>query len=203
MHHFSLSKFLPHFPPLCRVARVANADEALGTRCFVNVMRHLLGNIGVAVRVILVSADLLVLTLALLHELGEDGVIVLGDGLGCHLHGAVAVGFLDVGRDLLNRGLQHLDTKGLVQALAGQDVQRRGHKLDLDLVLGGVVGLGGTEGRLDGVNSVIAEAGDFDIGTDLSGVGGKLLANVILELLLHGLRGELDIVPDIGVAAEP
>lgn len=164
-------------------------------------MRHLLGNIGVALRVILVSADLLVLPLTLLHELGENGVVVLGDGLGRHLDGAVTVGVLDLRCDLLDRGLQHSDTQVLVQALAGQDVQRRSHKLDLDLVLGGVVRLGSAKGLLDGVDSIVTEAGDFDIGTDLSRVGGKFLADVVLELLLHGCGGELDIVPDIGVAA--
>jgi len=164
-------------------------------------MRHLLRNIGVALRVVFVSANLLVLPLALLHKLSEDGVVVLGDGLGRHLDGAVTVGLLDLRRDLLNRRLQHLNTQALVQALAGQYVQRRSHQLDLDLVVGGVVGLGSTESLLDGIDSIVTEAGDFDIGTDLSRVGSEPLGDVLLELLLYGFGGELDVVPDIGVAA--
>jgi hypothetical protein len=84
--------------------------------------------------------------------------------------------------------------------LTGQDVQGRSNQLDLDLVLGGVVGLGGTEGILDGIDSVVTEAGNLDIGTDLGGVGSELAADVLLELLLDGLAGERDIVPDGGVS---
>lgn len=149
---------------------------------------------------VLVTADLLVLPLALLHKLGENCIVVLGDSLGSHLHSAVTTGGLDVRADLLNRGLQHLNTQSLVKTLAGQDIEGRSHELDLDLILGGVVGLGSTQGGLDGVDSIVAKASDLDIGTDLGGVGGKLLANVKLKLLLHGFAVKLGVIPDIGVA---
>jgi hypothetical protein len=84
--------------------------------------------------------------------------------------------------------------------LTGQDIEGRGDQLDLDLVFGGVVGLGGTEGILDGIDSVVTEAGNLDIGTDLGGVGGELAADVLLELLLDGFAGERDIFPDGGVS---
>jgi hypothetical protein len=160
----------------------------------------LLGNTLVALGIVLVTADLHVLPLALVHELLENGIIVLGDGLGRHLDGAVTTGLLDIGGDVLNSSLQHLDTLVLVQRLVGQDVKRRSNQLDLDLVLGGVVGLGGAESLLDGVDTLVAEAGDLDIGTDLGRVRGELLADVLLQLLLDGLAGELDLVPDVGVA---
>ena len=147
-----------------------------------------------------VSADLLVLPLALLHEFLKSSVVVLGDSLGGHLDGAVTVGRLDLRRNLLNRGLQLLDTEVLVQALAGQNIQRRSHQLDLDLALRGVVRLRGTEGFLDSVDAIVAKAGNLDIGTDLGGVGGELAADVLLELLLDGFAGERDIFPDGGVS---
>jgi hypothetical protein len=39
-------------------------------------------------------------------------------------------------------------------------VERRRHKLDLDLVVGGVLRLGGAQGSLDGVDAFVTEAGD-------------------------------------------
>lgn len=163
----------------------------------------LLGHTLVALRAALISANLLVLTLTLLHKLLEDSIIVLGNGLGCHLDGAVTSSGLDVGLDPLDTGLKLLNTKLLVQTLAGQDVQRGGDQLNLDLVLGGVLGLGGAQGGLNGIDTFVAEASDFNIGTDLSGGGGELLADVKLELLLHGFAGELDVVPHLGVAKKP
>lgn len=125
---------------------------------------------------------------------------MLGDGLGCHLHGAVTAIGLDTLSDLHDSLLQHLDAVLLVQTLTGQDVEGRSDQLDLDLVLGGVVGLSGTEGIFDGIDSVITKAGNLDIGTDLGGVGGELAADVLLELLLDGFAGERDIFPDRGVS---
>lgn len=148
---------------------------------------------------VLITANLLVLPLAFLHEFSKNRIIVLGDSLGGHLDGAVTAGSLDVRTNLLNRGLQHLDTDSLVQTLAGEDIEGRSHKSDLDLVLGGVVGLGGAQGGLDGVDSIVAEASDLDIGTDLGGVGSELLADVKLKLVLHGVAVELGVIPDIGV----
>lgn len=198
MHDVSLSScFFPSLPPLCEpFALVDNADVR---RVVCESCRFFFCLLCLALRV-LVSADLLVLPLTLLHEFLEHGIIVLGDSLGRHLDDAVAVGPLDLGSNLLNGRLQHLDTQVLVEALAGQDVQWGSHQLDLDLVLGGVVGLGGAQSVLDGVDSIVTEAGDFDVGTDLGRVGGKLFADVQLQLLLHGFGGELGVVPDFGVA---
>jgi hypothetical protein len=39
-------------------------------------------------------------------------------------------------------------------------VERRGHKFDLNLVVGGVLGLGSAQGFLDSVDALIAEAGN-------------------------------------------
>ena len=149
---------------------------------------------------VLITANLLVLTLALLHELSENCIIVLSDSLGRHLHGAVTAGSLDARSDLLNCNLKHLNTHGLVQTLAGQDIKGRSYQLDLDLVLGGVVGLGNTEGSLDSVDSIITEAGHLNIGTNLGGVGSELLADIKLKLLLDSVAVELCVIPDIGVA---
>ena len=159
----------------------------------------LLGDTLVTLGTALITANFLVLTLALLHKLLQNSIIVLGDGLGRHLHGQVTTGSLDLSIDSLDSGLKLLDTKVLVETLAGQDVQRRGHKLDLDLVLGCVLGLGGAQGVLDGDDTLVAEAGNLDIGTDLGRGGGELLADVLLQLLLDGLAGEVDLIPDLGV----
>lgn len=148
---------------------------------------------------VLISADLGVLTLALLHELLQDRIIVLSDSLGCHLHGAATAGRLDTLFDFHDGLLKQLNTEGLIETLTGQDVERGSHQSDLDLVLGGVVGLSGTEGILDGVDSIVTEACDLDIGTDLGGVGGQLAVDVLLQLILDGFAGEGDLIPDRGV----
>lgn len=124
---------------------------------------------------------------------------MLSDGLGCHLHGAATAIRLDTLFDFHNGLLKQLDTEGLVETLAGQDVERRSHQSDLDLVLRGVVGLSGTEGILDGIDSIVTEAGNLDIGTDLGGVGGQLAVDVLLQLTLDGIAREGDLVPDVGV----
>ena len=82
----------------------------------------LLGNTLVTLGLALVSADLRVFTLTLIHEFLEDGIIVLGDGLRCHLGDADTSRSLDSGLNALNGLLEHFDTNGLIQALAGQDV---------------------------------------------------------------------------------
>jgi hypothetical protein len=84
--------------------------------------------------------------------------------------------------------------------LAGQNVQRRSNKLDLDLALGGVLGLGGAKGVFDSIDSLITKAGNLDIGTDLSGVGSELAADVQLELVLDGVARECDLIPNGGVS---
>lgn len=125
---------------------------------------------------------------------------MLSDGLGCHLHSAVSTVLLDALCDSLNGLLESLDTGSLVQTLAGKNIERGSHELDLDLVLGGVLFLSGAESILDGVDSIVAEAGNLDIGTDLGGVGSELAADVLLNLALDGVAGECDLVPDGGVA---
>lgn len=158
-------------------------------------------DVVVTLTLTLVTADFLVLTLSLLHEGLELGIITLGDGLGLHLDCQVAVGGLDGCADVDNGLLEAGDTLSLVQAGAGQDVQRRRHQLDLDLGVLCVLGLGGAQGSLDGVDALVAEAGDLNIGTDLGGLGSKTLANVRLELLGNRLAREGDVVPDLGLAA--
>ncbi len=66
----------------------------------------------------------------------------------------------------------------------------------------GVTGLGGAQSRLDGVDTLVAEAGDFDIGTDLGWLGGQALANVRLELIGGRLARESNTIPDFGVAID-
>ena len=65
-------------------------------------MRTLNGlrNVVVALAETLVTADLGILALALLHEGLELGVIGLGDRLGLHLHDQVASRRLDAGADV-------------------------------------------------------------------------------------------------------
>jgi hypothetical protein len=65
-----------------------------------------------------------------------------------------------------------------------------------------VVGLGSSQSSLDGIDTLVSEAGDFDIGSDLGSLGGKALADVQLQLILNGLAGEGDVVPDFGVTAQ-
>lgn len=124
---------------------------------------------------------------------------MLGDSLGCHLHGAVTAVLLDALCDSLNGLLESLDTGSLVQTLAGKNVERGSNELDLDLVVGGVLFLSGAESVLDGVDSIVTEAGNLDIGTDLGGVGSELAADVLLNLALDGVAGECDLVPNGGV----
>ena len=160
--------------------------------------RYLLGNTLITLRV-LISADLGVLTLALLHKLLQDRIVVLGNGFGCHLHGAATAVCLDTLFDLDNGLLKQLNTECLIETLAGQDVKRRSHQSNLDLVLRGVVGLSSTEGILDSIDSIVTEAGNLDIGTDLGRVGGQLAADVLLQLTLDGIARESDLIPDVGV----
>ena len=40
-------------------------------------------------------------------------------------------------------------------------VKRWGHKLDFDLVLGGVLRLGASQSSLDSVDTLVSEAGDY------------------------------------------
>lgn len=79
-------------------------------------------------------------------------------------------------------------------------VERGGYKPALDLSLGCVASLGRAQSLLDGVDALIAEAGDLDVGTDLGRLRCQALSDVGLELLRGGLAGELDVIPNIGVA---
>lgn len=135
-------------------------------------------NDAVVVALVFVSADFLVLALAFVHEGLELGIVVLGDGLGCHLDRAGTAGSSDGLGNLLDGLFEHSDTNGLVKSLRGEDVKRGRDELDLDLGVVGVAGLGLAQGGLDGVDSFVAEAGDFDVGADLCGLGCQTLANV-------------------------
>lgn len=46
-------------------------------------------------------------------------------------------------------------------AARSRTVERWRYELDLDLVLGGVLGLGASQGGLDGVDTLVSEAGDY------------------------------------------
>ena len=162
-------------------------------------MENLFRDTLVALGHALIAADFHVFTLPLVHELLESSVVVLGDSLGCHLDDTATPGFLDLAIDSLDGLLEQLDTQVLIQALAGQDVQGRSDQLDLDLVLGGIVRLGGAKSGLDGVDSVVAEAGDFDISTNFGRGGSQLLADVLCQLLLDGFAGKFHILPHVGV----
>jgi hypothetical protein len=75
----------------------------------------------VARALVLVAADFLVLTLALLHECRKLSVVVLGNGLGRHLDLAVAARFRDVLLDIDDGLLEAGDTDRLVETLRGED----------------------------------------------------------------------------------
>lgn len=79
-------------------------------------------------------------------------------------------------------------------------VERGRYKSALDLGLGCVASLGRAQSLLDGVDALIAEAGDLDIGTDLGRLGCQALSDVRLQLLGGSLAGELDVIPNVGVA---
>lgn len=80
-------------------------------------------------------------------------------------------------------------------------IERGRNQPALDLGVFGVASLGGAQGSLDGVDALVAEAGDLDVGTDLGGLGSQPLANVRLEFLGNSIARELDVIPHIGVAA--
>lgn len=118
-----------------------------------------------------------------------------------HLNIAITARFPDALGDSLDSVLEDLDALGLIEGVAGQDVQGRRNELDLDLDVVGVLGLGGAEGGLDGVDALVGETGDFDVGADFGGVRGELFGDVAEEFVLDDLVGEFDAGPDvIGVA---
>ena len=130
----------------------------------------------------------------------DPRAFALGDGLGLHLDCQVTTGTLDALSDIDDGLSQASNTNVLVQGRACKNVERRRHELDLDLGVIGAVGLGCAESSLDGVDSLVSEASDLDIGSDLGGLGCESLADVGLELLGSDLVGEGDIVPNLGVA---
>lgn len=78
----------------------------------------------VARAVVLVTADLLVLALALLHERSQLGIVVLCDGSGRHLDLAVAARLGDVLLDIDNGLFEACDTGRLVDTLRSEDCLR-------------------------------------------------------------------------------
>ena len=157
-------------------------------------------DVVVALAHTLISADLGILTLPLLHKCLQLSVVALSNSLGLHLDRQVATGSLNVFANVHNGLLQALNTNRLIQAGARQNVERRRYQLNLDLVVGGVASFSSAQGSLDGVDALVAKAGDFDIGTDLGGLGSKALSDVRLQLFSNRLAGESDVVPDFGVA---
>lgn len=81
-----------------------------------------LGDIIVGLADALVTADLGVLTLTLLHESLELSIIRLGDGLGLHLDHKVPTSSLDAGLHVLDGLLKAGNTGVLVQAGVGETV---------------------------------------------------------------------------------
>lgn len=173
-------------------------DVRFHSSCFLNSV----GNIVIAFTYALVTADFSVLALSLLHQSLQLSVIALRNSLGLHLDGQVATSSLDVLANVHNGLLQTRNTERLVEACVGEDVERGRDELDLDQGLVGVLGLGGAQGSLDGVDALVAEAGYFDIGTDLGRLGSETLANVALELVGDGLVGEGGVGPDFGVSIQ-
>ena len=68
------------------------------------------------------------------------------------------------------------------------------------MVVGRVLLLGFAESGFDGVDAVVAEAGDFYVGADFRGLGGKALADIGMELFFDDFVGEGDFVPDFWVS---
>lgn len=161
---------------------------------------HRLRNVVVTLAHALITANLGIFALLLLHEGLELGIITLGNGLGLHLDRQIAAGGLNGFANVDNGLLQALNTNSLVQAGAGQNVQGWRDELNLDLGLLCVARLGSAQGRLYGVDTLIAEASNLNIGTDLGWLRGKALANVRLELVCDRLAGEGNVLPDLGVA---
>ncbi|KAI6751536.1 hypothetical protein HG531_006232 [Fusarium graminearum] len=155
----------------------------------------------VAVAHTLVTADLGILALTLLHQGLKLSIITLSDSLWLHLDCQVSACSFDAGSDIDNSLLQASDSKRLIQARAVEDVKRRRHQPDLDLSLLSVLGLGCVQSGLDSIDTVVAEAGDLNIGSDLGGLGCETLADVCLQLLGGDLVGEGDIVPHFRVAS--
>lgn len=102
----------------------------------------------------LITADLGVLPLALLHKCLELSIVGLGNSLGLHLDAELAAGALDARPDVHDGLLEECDTHTLVQTLAGEDVQGWRHQLDLDLVFGCVALLGASAVRENGVSKM-------------------------------------------------
>lgn len=158
-------------------------------------------NVLVAVAHTLVTADLGILTLTLLHQGLKLSIIALGDGLGLHLDRQMTTSSLNAGSDIDNSLSQASDANSLVQACASKNVKGGRHKLDLDLSFLRVLGLSGAQSGLDSIDTLVAEAGDLDVGSDLGRLGSESLADVCLQLLSCDLVGEGDIVPDFRVTS--
>lgn len=109
----------------------------------------------------LIATDFLVLFLLLVHERLQFRVVVLGDGLGCHLDGQSAVLAANRGLNLFDGLLEHLDTVALVDGCAGQDVEWWRDESDLDLSVLGALRLGHTQRALYGVDALISEASNL------------------------------------------
>lgn len=61
------------------------------------------------------------------------------------------------------------------------------------------MGFGSAEGILDGVDTFVAETGDFDVGADFGGLGCEALGDVGLYFVFDDVVGERDRIPYIRV----
>lgn len=153
-------------------------------------------------RLVLVSRDLGVLPLCLLHETGESVVLDGGDGLGLkhrtaikftvdcqlseairctsyyyatHPHGNVdvTIELLNLLSDLAQSLLHQLDRRVLIRTSRAHHIERRSDQSDLDGYLFGGQGLPSTESGLDTVDTLVRVTSEFEIRSDLDGLGGE------------------------------
>jgi len=88
----------------------------------------------------------------------------------------------------------------LLQTLRREDIKGRGDKFDFDLGFGGILGFGGPESVLYGVDSFVAKAGDFDVGADFGGLGSEAAGYVGLEFGFYDFGGECYRLPYVGIS---
>lgn len=98
-----------------------------------------------------------------------------------HAHAASHLGDLLVNDD--QRLLHELHAARLVRRVRGDDVERGGDEPDLDRDRLSREGLSSLEGGLDGVDALVREALDLDVGTDLHRLRGQSAGDVLLESL--------------------
>jgi hypothetical protein len=105
-----------------------------------------------------------------------------------HLDAHLATGGADDALNLDECLLHEVDAADLVGAIAADDVQRRRDEPDLDRHGSGRDGLARPERSLDGVDALVRETLDLDVGPDLDGFRRQPAGNVVLQRLVDILR---------------